>query len=81
MISHRLSCVFSTWPQEAAGEKGILEQSEITLVSVTDEDTTITEEEEVREENNPDEEGHSSKETEVPVHHQFCDSSSVVVEF
>ncbi|XP_034460933.1 centrosomal protein of 295 kDa isoform X4 [Hippoglossus hippoglossus] len=49
---------------EAACEKGILEQSEITLVSVTDEDTTITEEEEVCEENNPDEEGQNSEETE-----------------
>ncbi|XP_062241675.1 centrosomal protein of 295 kDa isoform X2 [Platichthys flesus] len=48
---------------EAACEKGILEQSEITLVSLTDEDTTITEEEGVCEENNPDEEGQKSKET------------------
>ncbi|XP_053279039.1 centrosomal protein of 295 kDa [Pleuronectes platessa] len=49
---------------EAACEKGILEQSEITLVSLTDEDTTITEEEGVYEENDPDEEEQKSKETE-----------------
>ncbi|XP_060928598.1 mucin-2-like [Limanda limanda] len=49
---------------DAAGQKGILEQSEITLMSLTDEDTTITEEEGDGEENNPDEEGQKSKETE-----------------
>ncbi|XP_069389921.1 centrosomal protein of 295 kDa isoform X2 [Paralichthys olivaceus] len=53
---------------EAACEKGILEQSEITLVSLTDstqdEETTITEEEGDCEDKTPDEEGQRSKETE-----------------
>ncbi|XP_040902301.1 centrosomal protein of 295 kDa isoform X1 [Toxotes jaculatrix] len=56
---------------EAASEKGILEQSEITLVSLTDttlqdQETTVTEEEGVWEDKHPDgarEEGQKSQET------------------
>lgn len=59
--------------QEAASEKGILEQSEITLVSLTDttlqdQETTITDEEEIWEDKLPDgvrDEGPKSQETEV----------------
>uniref|UniRef100_UPI0037E7F921 neurofilament medium polypeptide-like n=1 Tax=Semicossyphus pulcher TaxID=241346 RepID=UPI0037E7F921 len=57
---------------EAASEKGILEQSEITLVSLTDttlqdQETTITEEEDIWEDTNPDGvrvEGQRGQETE-----------------
>lgn len=64
--------------QEAASEKGILEQSEITLVSLTDttlpdQETTITDEEGPWEEKHPDgvtEEGQKGQETEVTV--QLC---------
>lgn len=64
--------------QEGASEKGILEQSEITLVSLTDttlqdQETTITDEEGPWEDKNPDrvtEEGQKGQETEVTV--QLC---------
>ena len=63
-------CVFV---QEAAGEKGILEQSEITLVSLTDttlqdQETTITDEDEPQEDKHPAgarEEGQEGNEPEV----------------
>ncbi|XP_073340063.1 uncharacterized protein cep295 isoform X3 [Pagrus major] len=57
---------------EAAGVKGILEQSDITLVSLTDttlpdQETTVTDEDELQEDKHPDgarEEGQEGKETE-----------------
>ncbi|KAM6931874.1 uncharacterized protein cep295 isoform 2-T2 [Lycodopsis pacificus] len=63
---------FSDKILEAAGEKGILEQSEITLVSLTDtmlqdQETTVTEEEGTWEDEHPDgvrEEGQQAQETE-----------------
>lgn len=68
-----LSCF--TGYQEAASEKGILEQSEITLVSLTDttlqdQETTITEEKGLWEDKHPDgvrDEGQKDQETEVTV--------------
>lgn len=59
--------------QEAAGEKGILEQSEITLVSLTDttlqdHETTVTDEDELQEDKRPAgarEEGQEGNETKV----------------
>ncbi len=61
--------------QEAACEKGILEQSEITLVSLTDttvqdQETTITDEEGISEDKQADEvinEGQRGQEMEVNV--------------
>ncbi|XP_070685424.1 centrosomal protein of 295 kDa [Pempheris klunzingeri] len=81
-------------PPEAAGEKGILEQSEITLVSLTDttlqdQETTFTEEEEeegIWEEEHPDgakDEGLKGQETEVTVQlhkHQGSESTSLQAE-
>lgn len=76
-----MSFLLSSLPvhQEAAGEKGILEQSEITLVSLTDttlqdQETTVTEEEGTWEDEHPDgvrEEGQPSQETEVIVYTRF----------
>ncbi|XP_031719464.1 uncharacterized protein cep295 isoform X2 [Anarrhichthys ocellatus] len=65
-------CPFSDKILEAAGEKGILEQSEITLVSLSDttmqdQEKTITEEEGTWEDEHPDsvrEEGQQAQETE-----------------
>ncbi|XP_065816078.1 centrosomal protein of 295 kDa [Labrus bergylta] len=64
---------FSNMIMEAACEKGILEQSEITLVSLTDttlqdQETTLTDEEDIWEDRNPDgwkEEGRREQKTEV----------------
>lgn len=63
----------SVVPQEAAGEKGILEQSEITLVSLTDttlqdQETIVPEEEEKNEDKHREEveeKGQQAQETEV----------------
>ncbi len=54
-----MSLIYITPYQEAASEKGILEQSEITLVSLTDttlqdQETTVTDEEGIWEDKHPD---------------------------
>lgn len=71
----------SSLSQAAASEKGILEQSEITLVSLTDttlqdQETTVTDEEGTLEDKHPDgkrEEGQKGQETEVTVQLHKCE--------
>lgn len=69
--------------QEAEHEKGILEQSMITLVSLTDstlqdQETTLLDEERSVEDKDPDEtmeEGQRDQETKVTVHLHKCEVS------
>ncbi|XP_062275908.1 centrosomal protein of 295 kDa [Scomber scombrus] len=77
---------FSDRIKEAASKKGILEDSEITLVSVTDttvdQDTTVSEEEEMWEDKHPQgftEEGQRGQETDIIVQVWECHLSKSVI--